>query len=113
MKKFLVLYKASPELFKQWMSMPPEEQKRGMDIWKKWMADHAKDMADGGGPVSKVKRVTKDGVSDAHNDIGAYSIVQANSHEEAAAIFKDSPHFDGADSSAVIDVMAMPEWPKQ
>ena len=110
MKKFFVLYKASPEQFKRWGGMSPEEQKKGMEMWNKWMADH-KDVIVDGGPLNKVKQVTKEGITDAHNDIGAYSIVKAESLEAAAEIFKDSPHFHR--STGTIEVMDMPEWTKK
>ncbi|PIR83877.1 hypothetical protein COU18_02245 [Candidatus Kaiserbacteria bacterium CG10_big_fil_rev_8_21_14_0_10_51_14] len=112
MKKYFVLYKASPEQFKKWMSMPKEEQKKGMESWTRWMEDHKADIVDSGTPLSKVKKVTTKGIEDAHNDIGGYMIVQAESHQTAAELMKDSPHFsdmEGADAGT-IEVMEMPEW---
>ena len=38
MKKFLVLYMAKPAAFKKMMTKStPEDQKKGMDAWMKWM----------------------------------------------------------------------------
>ncbi|RJR14297.1 hypothetical protein C4585_00530 [Candidatus Parcubacteria bacterium] len=115
MKKYFVLYKASPEQFKKWMSTSKEEQQKGMEAWNAWIEKHKADIVDGGTPLSKVKQVTTKGVTDIHNDIGGYMIVQAESHEAAAKLMQDSPHFsdmEGADAGT-IEVMEMPEWPTQ
>lgn len=112
MKKYFVLYKASPEQFEKWMSMPKEEQQKGMEAWNTWMADHKADLVDPGTPLNKVKKVTVSGIEDAHNDIGGYMILQAESHEAAAKLMQSSPHFsdmDGADKGW-IEIMEMPEW---
>ena len=46
---------------------------------------------------------------DTRNDIGGYSIVQADSQEAAAKIFADSPHLSMPGASAeVMEIMAMP-----
>jgi hypothetical protein len=94
MKKFMVLYKAPTADFEKMMkSATPEEQKKGMEAWGKWMEANKKSMVDGGAPLGKTKRVDAKGVSDAKNDIGGYSIVQADSPDAAAKIFgKDHPH---------------------
>jgi hypothetical protein len=71
----------------------PEQQKKGMDMWRKWMGDHKTALVDGGAPVGKTKRVDTKGASDVKNDIGGYSIVQAESADAATKIFgKDMPH---------------------
>jgi hypothetical protein len=110
MKKFFVLYKAPIEEFQKAMtSWTPEERKESMAEWMKWMTDHKADLVDGGAPVGKTKQVRKDGVTDIKNDIGGYSIVQAESHDAATKIFADSPHltrFNG--SIEVMEIMEMP-----
>ena len=72
----------------------PEQQKAGMDAWMGWMEKHKASMTDMGNPLSKNKRVTKGGVSDTRNEVCGYSIVEAASHDEAAALFADCPHFE-------------------
>lgn len=106
MKKYFVLYCASPEQFKKWMTGSKEDQKKGMDAWNTWMETHKAAFVDQGGMLSKVKKVTKGAVEDTHNTIGAYSIVQAESLDAAADMFKDSPHFEG---DSWIEVMEIPQ----
>jgi hypothetical protein len=72
----------------------PEDMKKGMDKWNAWAETKQSSLKDLGSPLGKNKRVTKDGVSDVSNEVGGYSIVEADTHEDAAAIFADSPHFD-------------------
>jgi len=94
MKKFMVLYMAPSAQFEQWMkNVTPEQQKKGMEAWMKWMNANKASLADGGGPLGKTKRVDANGVKDSKNEIGGYSVVQAESHDAAAKIFgKDHSH---------------------
>ena len=59
--------------------LTPEQRQKGMDAWMKWMGDNKASLVDGGAPLGKTKRVDLKGASDTKNDIGGYSIVQANS----------------------------------
>jgi hypothetical protein len=95
MKKFLVLYMAKPAEFAKVMkNSTPEQQKKDMDAWMKWMGDHSASLADGGAPLGKTKRVDAKGTSDTKNGIGGYSIVQAKTANAAAKLFgKKHPHF--------------------
>ena len=110
MKKYLVLYMAPiAEMEKMMANSNPEQQKEGMIEWRKWMETHKDMLTDMGAPLGKTKRVTSSGVTDAKNDVGGYSIVQAESHEEAAKLFQDSPHFQIP--GGYIDVVAIGEMP--
>ncbi len=60
--------------------------------WNSWMESHKDVIVETSG-VGKPKRVTKDGIEDARNDIMMYSIVEAESLETAAQIFEGHPHF--------------------
>lgn len=96
MKKYFVLYMASEGDFKKAMAemptMTPEQRKASMDEWMTWMKEKG-GVVDMGAPLGKTKKVTPGEVSDMRNEIGGYSIIEANSHEEAAKKMQDSPHF--------------------
>jgi len=93
MKKFLALYRMdAAEMQKMMANSTPEQRKKGMAEWDSWMKKKSANFADRGGPAGKTKKVASSGVSDTRNDIGGYSVVQANSYDEAAALFADSPH---------------------
>jgi len=46
-----------------------------------------------GGPLGKTKKVSAHGIEDVSNAMGAYTVVRADSHEAAAKLFEDHPHF--------------------
>lgn len=94
MKKFLVLYMAKTADFEKMMkNSTPEQQKKGMDDWMKWMGEHKSSLVDGGAPLGKTKRVDAKSTTDTKNEVGGYSIVQAASADAAAKLFgKDHPH---------------------
>ena len=96
--------------FERALKMPPEELKEGMKGWEPWMKENESVIVDGGSPLGKTKRITKGGaVSNVRNEIGAYSIVQAESLDAAAKIFEDSPHFWFEDGwIEVIEFVPMP-----
>lgn len=99
MKKFLVLYMASPEAFQRMMAATPEQQRMGMEAWMAWMTTNKNRIVDAGAPVGKAMRVDSGGESGAKNSLGGYSIVQADSLAEAAKLFtRGHPHLqlDGA-----------------
>ena len=94
MKKFLVLYRMDMEAMKKMMeTASAEERKKGMEEWGVWMKKHAGDFADMGAPTGKNTEVSASGAAEKSNDIGGYSILQAESKEAAEALLKDNPHF--------------------
>src|SRR5262245_19730342 len=110
MKKFLVLYKASTQAFQQMKKTTPEQQKAGTEAWRSWNKRAAPSIVDMGAPLGKSVRVAKGGAaSPVTNDLGGYSIMQADSKEALAATMKEHPHFMMPDSSIeIIELMPMP-----
>ena len=110
MKKFFVLYMAPVAGMEKMMATAThEEMKTGVDAWTAWMEDHKADLAEVGAPLGKNKRVTKSSISDIKNEVTGYSIVLAETHEEAAALLQDSPHF--GIPGAYIEVLDMVSIP--
>lgn len=110
MKKFLVLYKASADAFQQMMKATPEQQQAGMAAWMKWSQQAASSLVDMGGPLGKSVTVAKNGdVAQSSNDLGGFSIMQAESKEALAAKMKDHPHFMTPDSTIeIVELMQIP-----
>ena len=97
------------EMQKMMASTSAEERKKSMGKWEVWMKKNVANFADSGGPVGKTKRVATNGATDIRNDIGGYSIVQAETHEAAAALFADNPHFTMPGATVeVMEIMPMP-----
>jgi hypothetical protein len=70
-----------------------KRERAGVDTWMRWGEEHRAAIADVGTPLGKTKRVNATGVSDATNTICGYVIVEAESHDAAARLFLDHPHF--------------------
>jgi hypothetical protein len=109
MKKFLVLYKAPTSSFQQMMKATPEQQKAGMDAWMAWGKKAASSIVDMGAPLGKSLRVTKGGASPSTNDLGGFSILQAESKEALAETLHGHPHFLMPEGFIeIVEVMPMP-----
>ena len=105
MKKFLVLYKASPAAFAEVMKMSAEQQKAGMELWTAWAKKAAPAIVDLGTPLGKSLLVTPKGAQPTKNDLGGYSILQGESKEAVADVLAGHPHFMMGD--ATIEVVEM------
>ena len=46
-----------------------------------------------GTPLGRTKNVSSFGITDIRNNMTAYTVVQAESHEAAARLFENHPHF--------------------
>lgn len=119
MKNFLAIFTGTPEGLKKFEALDPAVQKergaRGMDAWGKWANDHAKSIVQMGGPLGKTKRIDPNGISDIRNSMAAFVVVQADSHEAAAKMFLNHPHFtmfpgDGVEVMEVLPVPDKPRW---
>ena len=69
------------------------KEKAGMAAWKAWVEKHQATIAAMGGPLGKTKRVGPGGIADVGNEMGAFTVVRAASHEAAAKMFENHPHF--------------------
>jgi hypothetical protein len=87
-----------------------EQQKKGMDAWMKWMDANKSSIVDGGAPLGKTKRVDSSGASNTKNEIGGYSIVQAESPDAATKLFgKDHPHLQMPGTwIEILEIMPIP-----
>ena len=55
-------------------------QKEGIAAWKAWVERHQDAIVAMGGPLGKTKKVTEGGISDTSNNLGAFTVVRAESH---------------------------------
>jgi hypothetical protein len=82
----------------------------GMKAWGEWMAKHHAAVVVEGGPLGKTKRTSADGVSDIKNKMSGYVVVRAESHEAAARMFENHPHFAifPGESVEIMEVLPIP-----
>jgi hypothetical protein len=99
MKTFMAVYTGSAEARARsgWDGLDAkarsERESAGMQAWQAWMQQHASVIVDRGGPLGKTKRANKDGVGDISNAMAGYVIVRAETHDAAARLFENHPHF--------------------
>ena len=97
MKKFLAVFTGSlPPWTRGRPWIPPQREQKeraGMTAWKEWAATHAKDIVDQGSPLGKTRQVSAKGIADIRNNLGAWTVVQAESQDAAARMFEKHPHF--------------------
>lgn len=105
--------KTSPRAL-AWHAMPEAEQRakaqEGIAGWKAWIEKHHAAIVVMGGPLGKTKKATQNGVEDVSNEIGGYMVVRADSHEAAAKLFENHPHFTifPGESVEIMPVMPIP-----
>lgn len=114
MKKFLAIYLGSPEALAKWKATEEEMrkagEKAGMEAWMKWAMDNKASIVDNGSPLGKTKRIDRNGIKDVRNELGAYTVVEAETHEDAAKMFLNHPHFTifPGEAVEVMECLPMP-----
>jgi hypothetical protein len=86
------------------------KEREGVAAWKAWAEKHQAAIVSMGGPLGKTKKVTQRGIDDTTNNMGAFTVVRAESHEAAAQLFVNHPHhaiFPG-DSVEIMPVLPIP-----
>ena len=115
MKRFLATYMGSASAIAEWKKMDEAQRKQregaGMEAWVKWGTVNQKSIVDQGAPLGKTKRISKQGISDTKNEVTGYTIIHAESHEAAAKLFENHPHFTifPGDSVEVMECLPMPK----
>jgi hypothetical protein len=115
MKTFMAIYTGTPEKLAAFQQLDEKErarrEKAGFDAWMKWGKDHAASIVEMGAPLGKTKRIGPQGITDVKNNIAGYIVVRAESHEEAARLFLEHPHFTifPGDGVEIMECLPMPE----
>lgn len=109
MKKFLVLYRAQISAAEQMQNATPEQAKAGMDMWMAWHQKAGDAVVDLGSPLGNTMSVTSGGATSGDDHVGGYSILQADSMDDALKALEGHPHLmlPGA-SIEVHEVLPMP-----
>jgi len=97
-----------------WEALPEGErrakEREGIAAWTAWVEKHRADIVAMGGPLGNTKKASQHGIDDTTNDMAAFAIVRADSHEEAAKFFEKHPHFAifPGDSVEIMPVLPIP-----
>jgi hypothetical protein len=116
MKRFLAIYTGTDAAAEKsgWNKLDPAARKareaEGMQAWMDWGARHKGAIVDQGAPLGKTKRAGRDGIADIRNAMTGYVIVEAETHEAAAAMFRDHPHFSifPGDGVEIMEMLPLP-----
>lgn len=114
MKTFLAVFVGSVARMDAWKNMPDAERKpkeiAGVQAWHAWVQANQNAIVEMGGPLGKTKRVSQQGSADVRNEMGAYTVVRAESHDAAAKLFENHPHFMifPGDAVEVMEILSIP-----
>ena len=97
-----------------WMALPEAERRakeqEGIAAWKAWIERNQAAVSAMGGPLGKTKNVSPGGIADVSNEMAAFMVVKAESHEAAARLFENHPHFTifPGESVEIMPVLPIP-----
>jgi hypothetical protein len=115
MKKFLAIYIGTQAALAQWNRLDEPQRKAreasGMKAWMEWGEVNKAAIVDMGNPLGKTKRASPQGIADIKNSMTGFVIVQAESHEAAAKLFANHPHFTifPGDSVEIMECLPLPQ----
>ena len=117
MKRFVGIYLGTEATLERsgWKQLDKEQREAreaaGIKAWMEWGTANAAAIVDQGAPLGKTKRVAADGISDIKNNMTGYVVVQAESHEAAAKLFENHPHFTifPGDAVEIMECLPIPE----
>ena len=92
MGKYIALYYSTPEVMEAMKDTSPEDMQAGIKSWMAWGQKCGDGIVDFGAPFGGGTRVSKSGSSPSSSGVMMYSILQAESMEEALALVQDHPH---------------------
>jgi hypothetical protein len=119
MKTFLAIYLGGTtrSLRAEWDKLHEAERQArtasGINAWHDWMQRHASAIVAEGGPVGKTKRSSAAGIRDVKNAVTGYVVVRAETHEDAARMFENHPHFTifPGQSIEIMECLPIPSEP--
>jgi hypothetical protein len=108
MGKFLYLYRGPATPMADFTAEQSAEQTRA---WGEWMGRVGSALVDGGSPFGARTAVADDGSSPSPSDQNGYTIVEADSLDDAQALVKDHPFLSegkGRFSIEIFELLPMP-----
>lgn len=102
MAKFVYVYTGGQ------MAETPEAQEQAMQAWGAWFGTLGESVTDMGNPFGQSSTVSSAGIADGGAcGAGGYSIVSADSLDDATAMAKDCPVVAGGGAVEVYEAIAM------
>jgi len=105
MKKFLVTYHAPIESMAQMATATPEQQAEGMKLWTNWFHKLGDKIVDMGAPLMNSQSLSPNGsYSPSQKQFCGYTVIQAESLDEAKSLMEGHPHTSGWNQQATLEV---------
>ena len=107
MKKFLVVYHAPMDAaaMQEMANRPPEEMAKGMEMWMQWAKKCGSHLVDLGAPLMGGQQLSADGsFKPSEKNVCGFSILQANSMDEAKSLLQGHPHLGSWNPQATIEI---------
>jgi hypothetical protein len=114
MKTFLAVFTGTPGSMAKWGGLTEKErierEASGIAAWHAWAEKNKKSILQMGSPLGSTKNVSASGISDIRNNLTGYTVVQAETHDAAAKLFENHPHFTifPGDGVEVMECMPIP-----
>lgn len=93
MTKFLVLYLSSVPAADQMAESTREQADAGTARWMSWAKRAGSHLVDLGSPVGYATQVVKGVTRESSTTVAGFSILQADSREQAIELLADHPHY--------------------
>ena len=111
MKKFMVMYHAPIDALQQTAGASKDEMEEGMKAWMVWAEKCGDKLVDMGTPLANgIKLLHQKDSQDSERQVCGYSILEAESSEEASELLDGHPHL-GWNPACEIEIhesMALP-----
>ena len=108
MKKFIVIYFAPVEAAKKMAEASPEEMAKGMEPWMAWAEKCGSGLVDLGTPLGNGQKITTSGSTPSDKEVNGYSILEAESMEEAKKMLEGHPHLGWVEGCSIEVYEALP-----
>jgi hypothetical protein len=119
MKNYLAVFMGTQAKLDAFRALDERERTKreeaGIKAWNEWANTHAASIVEMGAPLGKTKRTASEGVSDIRNNLAAYTVVRAESHDAAAKLFLEHPHFTlfPGDAVEIMECLPIPSATKK
>lgn len=111
MKKFMMIYRIPKAVHEKMKDKSPEEMKKGMNEWQKWAKGLGKGLTDMGTHFGSGHKITDKVDEVLESSIAGYSVLQAESLDDAKKMVKKYP-FSMWDESCSIELFECMPMPK-
>lgn len=114
MKKYLVLYRSEAALTgmsvsEMFANSTPGQMQAGMAAWQAWYQNCGGAVVDLGAPLDKSTIVKAGAAESGKTAITGFSLLQAESMEEAVSLMKGHPHFRAPGATVqILESVPMP-----